>query len=131
MRLLLLFLALLALTSSARAAPPDWGAAREIEVRLSSFAFTPPRIELERGEPVRIELVNDMRAGRSFHAPRFFAAADVLAADRARVRGGTIRLRPGERTSVRLVAPRAGTYRLRSGRLLQAALGMTGEIVVR
>ena len=131
MRLLLMILALLALTSSARAAPPDWGNARDVEVRLSSFAFTPPRIELRPGEPVRLELVNDLSGSRSFHAPRFFASASVLAADRARLRAGSVRLRPGERTAIRLVAPGPGNYRLRSGRLLQAALGMIGEIVVR
>ncbi len=121
----------LALFAAAAVAPPDWGTAREVEVRLSSFAFTPPRIELNRGEAVRLELVNDLRATRSFHAPRFFALANISAGDRGRVKGGSIRLKPGERTAVRLVAPEPGTYRLRSGRILQAALGMTGEIVVR
>jgi uncharacterized cupredoxin-like copper-binding protein len=121
----------LALFAAAAAAPPDWGTAREVEVRLSSFAFTPPRVELNRGEAVRLELVNDLRATRSFHAPRFFALADVVPGDRRHLRGGSIRLRPGERMAVRLVAPPPGTYRLRSGRILQAALGMTGQIVVR
>lgn len=111
--------------------PPDWGTAREVELRLSSFAFTPPRIELRSGEAVRLELVNDLMAGRSFHAPRFLSQASMPPADQARVRGGTVRLRPGERLTLRVVAPAPGTYRLRSGRLLQAALGMTGEIVVR
>ncbi|HEV2569408.1 MAG TPA: cupredoxin domain-containing protein [Sphingomonas sp.] len=122
----------LALIAAAAAAPPDWGTAREVEVRLSSFAFTPPRIELNRGEAVRLELVNDLHATRSFHAPRFFAVADMPSADRSKVRDGSVRLRPGQRTTVRLVAPPSpGTYRLRSGRILQAALGMTGAIVVR
>ena len=121
----------LALIAAAAATPPDWGTAREVEVRLSSFAFTPPRIELNRGEAIRLELVNDLLAARSFHAPRFFAMADMPARDRARLRGDSIRLKPGERFALRLVAPARGTYRLRSGRLLQAALGMTGEIVVR
>jgi len=131
MRLLILVLALLALTSSARAAPPDWGTAREIEVRLSSFAYTPGKIELDRGEPVRLVLINDQKGSRSFGARRFFAAAQVAPSDQSRVRGGVVRLRPGERTSVRLVAPGPGRYPLRSSGLAQAALGLTGEIVVR
>jgi len=121
----------LALVMTGAAPPPDWGTARDVEVRLSSFAFTPPRIELRAGEPVRLELVNDMLASRSFHAPRFFTSAQVLPADRARLSGGAVRLKPGERRSIRLVAPAPGNYQLRSGRLLQAALGMRGTIVVR
>jgi FtsP/CotA-like multicopper oxidase with cupredoxin domain len=121
----------LALATSAAPPPPDWGTAREVEVRLSSFAFTPPRIQLRAGEPVRLELVNDLLASRSFHAPGFFSAAQVLPADRPRLSGGTVRLKPGERRTIRLVAPARGRYSLRSGRLLQAALGMRGLIVVR
>jgi FtsP/CotA-like multicopper oxidase with cupredoxin domain len=111
--------------------PPDWGTARAVEVHLSSFAFRPPLIELTRGEAVRLELVNDLIATRSFHAPRFFAAAQLPAADRPRVRRGAVRLRPGERAAIRLVAPAPGRYAIRSGRLVQAALGLRGEIVVR
>lgn len=121
----------LALGTAAADAPPDWGTARDVEVRLSGFAFTPPSIELRAGEPVRLELVNDLLASRSFHAPGFFSAAQVLPADRPRLTSGAVRLKPGERRTIRLVAPVPGTYRLRSGRLLQAALGMTGTIVVR
>ena len=119
------------LAVAAAVAPPDWGTAREVEVRLSSFAFTPPRIELNRGEAVRLELVNDLRSTRSFHAPRFFSQAQMPAAEQRRVQAGSVRLKPGERLSLRLVAPGPGVYRLRSGRLLQTALGMTGEIVIR
>lgn len=121
----------LALGAAAMAAPPDWGFAREVEVRLSGFAFTPPSIELRAGEAVRLELVNDLLASRSFHAAGFFSAAQVLPADQPRLSRGAVRLRPGERRTIRLVAPAPGTYPLRSGRLLQAALGMRGRIVVR
>lgn len=124
-------LLLLALAAAAQAQPPDWGTAREVEVRLSGFAFQPPQIELRPGEAVRLEIVNDLLATRSFHAPRFFSAAQLPPADRPKVRRGAIRLAPGERTAIRLVAPAPGRYSLRSGRLLQAALGLRGEIVVR
>lgn len=113
------------------AAPADWGTARTVEVRLSSFAFTPPIIELRSGEPVQLELVNDLLGSRSFHAARFFTQATVPDADRSRIKGGAVRLEPGERLTLRLVAPPPGSYALRSGRVLQAALGMRGEIVVR
>jgi uncharacterized cupredoxin-like copper-binding protein len=120
----------LAATVAVQAPPPDWGTAREVEVRLSGFTFQPQRIELRPGEAVRLELVNDLNAARSFHAPRFFAAASVPEADRVKLSGGTIRLRPGERTTIRLVVPAPGRYPLRSGRVLQAALGLRGVIVV-
>lgn len=121
----------LALAAAAQASPPDWGTAREVEVQLPAFAFRPPSIELASGEAVRLELVNDLNAGRSFRAPRFFAAAQMPEMERSKVRSGAIHLRPGERIAVRLVAPAPGRYPLRSGRLVQAALGLRGEIVVR
>lgn len=124
-------LLLFALAAAAPATPPDWGTAREVEVQLSAFAFRPPRIDLQSGEAVRLELVNDLLATRSFHAGRFFAAAVVPEVDRPKLRGGAVRLRPGERMTIRFVAPAPGRYAVRSGRIVQAALGMRGEIVVR
>lgn len=124
-------LLILALAAAAQTPPPDWGTARDVEVQLSAFTFRPPVIEMASGEAVRLELVNDLLATRSFHAPRFFAAAQLPEADRAKIRSGAVRLRPGERVTVRFVAPAPGRYELRSGRLLQAALGLRGEIRVR
>jgi uncharacterized cupredoxin-like copper-binding protein len=131
MRYLLLVLTLLALSSSARAAPPDWGTAHEIEVRLTSFAFTPSRIELRSGEAYRLHLVNDASGGHNFDAKAFFQAAQVAAPDQARLRGGNVELKAGEAADIRLVAPAPGSYKLRCSHFLHPSFGMTGEILVR
>ena len=66
-----------ALLAAPALAQPDWGTARDVEVRLSGFQYTPPRIELQSGEAITLELVNDLAAARSFQAGRFFAAAGL------------------------------------------------------
>lgn len=130
MRYLLLALTLLALTSSARAAP-DWGTAHEVEIRLSNFSFTPDRIELKSGEAYRLHLVNTASGGHNFDAGKFFAAAQVSPSDQAKVQKGTIELKGGETKDIRLVAPAAGSYKLHCSHFMHSTFGMTGEIVVR
>lgn len=131
MRYLLLVLALLALTSSARAQAPDWGTAPEIDVRLSNFTFTPDAIELKTGEAYRLHLVNEANGGHNFDAPQFFAAAQLAPSDQAKVRKGGIELKAGETADIRFVAPSPGTYKLHCSHFMHSAFGMTGEIVVR
>lgn len=131
MRYVLLALALLVLTSSARAEPPDWGTAQEVEVRLTSFAFAPARIELQHGQPYRLHLVNSASGGHSFDAPSFFAGAQLAAADQSRLYKGRVELKGSATVDIRLVAPRPGVYKLRCGHLMHPTLGMTGEILVR
>jgi uncharacterized cupredoxin-like copper-binding protein len=131
MRFLLLALALLALTSSARASPPDWGTAQEVEVRLTSFAFTPAQIELQHGQSYRLHLINTATGGHSFDAAAFFAGAEVSVADRSKLRRGSVDIKGGESVAIRLIAPPPGRYKLRCGHLLHAIFGMTGEILVR
>jgi FtsP/CotA-like multicopper oxidase with cupredoxin domain len=131
MRYLLLALTLLALTSSARAAPPDWGTAHELEVRLRSFAFTPERIELKSGDAYRLHLVNTASGGHNFDAAGFFAAAQVAAADQPKLHKGSLELKGGQTADIRFVAPAPGTYKLHCSHLMHSTLGMTGEFVVR
>lgn len=130
MRYLLLALAVLALSSSARA-QPDWGTAHEVEVRLSNFKFTPDTIQMRHGEAYRLHLINEANGGHNFDAHQFFAAAQVSPSDRAKVGKGTIELRKGEAVDIRLVAPAAGTYKLHCSHFLHSSFGMTGEIVVQ
>ena len=134
MRWLSLLLAafLLAPLSGAVAAAtqePEWRQASEHHILLRPFAFEPREIRLPAGEPVRLYFVNSGQATLSFTAGGFFAASRVRSGDADLVRGGTIRLAPGERRSVLLVA-RAGRYHLRSGNFLHRLLGMAGRIIV-
>ncbi|HYZ48565.1 MAG TPA: cupredoxin domain-containing protein [Sphingomonas sp.] len=131
MRYVLLALALFALTSSARAAPSDWGAAHQIEIRLANFSFTPNKIELKSGGAYRLHLVNTANGGHNFDAPEFFAAAQVAPSDQARIRKGTVELKKGESVDIRLVAPAPASYKLRCSHFLHSSFGMTGEILVR
>ena len=130
MRYLLLVLTLLALTSSARAAPADWGTAHEIDVHLSNFHFTPDKIQMQHGGAYRLHLTNEASGGHNFDAGTFFAAAQVDPSDQAKVKKGTIELKGGETVDIRLVAPAAGTYKLHCSHFLHSSFGMTGEIVV-
>lgn len=131
MRYLLLALAMLALSSSARAQAPDWGTACEIEVRLSNFEFTPNTIELTHGEAYRLHLVNQGSGGHNFDAAQFFAAAQVAPLDKGKIRNGAVELKKGEAADIRLVAPAPGTYKLHCSHFMHSTFGMTGQIVVR
>ena len=130
MRYLLLALAMLALSSSARA-QPDWGTAHEIEVRLSNFKFTPDTIRLRHGEAYRLHLVNEASGGHNFDAAQFFAAAQVSPSDRGKISKGVIELKKGETADIRLVAPAPGTYKLHCSHFMHSTFGMTGQIVVQ
>ncbi len=131
MRVVLLVLTLLALSSSARAQPPDWGTAPDVEVRLSSFSFTPQRIELTSGTAYRLHLVNTADGGHNFDASAFFAAAQIHPSDRTQVRKGAVELKAGETRDIRFIAPAPGSYKLHCSHFLHSSFGMTGVIIVR
>jgi uncharacterized cupredoxin-like copper-binding protein len=123
-------LAALFLAAPANAAGPDWGTAQEVEVRLTSFAFEPARIELVAGRAYVLRLINPASGGHNFHAKTFFAAAQIAPADQVHVRKGAVEV-PGQQTvEVRLVAPAAGRYELDCSHFLHDSFGMNGEIVV-
>jgi plastocyanin len=121
-------LSLLPLLLAVPAAVPAQPAPRTVEVRLSSFDFTPSDIRLRAGQPVVLRLTNSGRGGHNFAAPQFFAAAQV-AAGRDLVRGGAIEVPSRQTVSVRLT-PARGTYRLRCTHTLHSTFGMRGRIVV-
>lgn len=101
-------------------------AARTIEVRLSSFDFTPKTIRLRAGRPVVLHLVNSGGGGHNFAAPQFFAAAAGVSGP---VVNGTVEV-PGRRSADVRLSPARGTYRLRCTHTLHSTFGMRGEIVV-
>jgi len=119
MRLFLLA-ALLALPAAAPAQP------RTVEVRLSSFDFTPSTIHLTAGRPVVLHLVNTGGGGHNFAAPQFFAAARAVSGP---VRDGRVEV-PGRESVDITLTPVRGSYRLRCTHTLHTTFGMTGRIVV-
>lgn len=130
MRLTALLTATLLLAAPAAAQPaPEWRTAPEADILLRPFAYEPRLIRLRAGEPVKLRFVNQSRATLGFSAPGFFAAARIRSSDRDRVRGGNLRLAPGERVTIALV-PAPGRYRARSGNLAHRALGMSALVLV-
>jgi uncharacterized cupredoxin-like copper-binding protein len=117
----ILFALSLALPAAAAAQAP-----RTVEVRLSSFDFTPNQIHLRAGEPVVLHLVNPGRGGHNFAAHEFFAAARGVSGP---VSAGKVEVGSHGSAEVRLT-PARGRYRLRCTHRLHTAFGMTGEIVV-
>jgi len=123
MRALILLPLILALPAAALAQAP-----RTVEVRLTSFDFTPKTIHLRAGQPVTLRLVNPGNGGHDFSAPQFFAAARI-AAGQAAIDRGSIEVHGHQTVSVQLT-PARGSYRLRCTHRLHSAFGMHGEIVV-
>ena len=111
---------LLALPTAAAAQP------RTVEVRLSSFDFTPSTIHLRAGEPVVLHLVNSGGGGHNFAAPQFFAAARGISGP---VRDGRVEVGGHHSVDISLT-PARGDYRLRCTHTLHTTFGMTGRIVV-
>ena len=130
MRFVLLIVSLLVLSSSARAAAPDWNNAHPIEVKLSNFHFTPDMIQLKHGEAYRLHLVNEANGGHNFDAAAFFAAAQIASMDQAKLNHGVVELKKGEAVDVRFVAPMPGSYKLHCSHFLHSSFGMTGQIIV-
>ncbi|HEX8622133.1 MAG TPA: cupredoxin domain-containing protein [Allosphingosinicella sp.] len=128
-RLRFLAFALLCLPAAASAQAPDWAHAQRVEVRLSSFAFTPSTIHLRAGRPVVLHLVNAGSGGHDFTAPDFFASAQVRPQDRAAVGKGSVDLRGHRSTDIALV-PKAGRYPLKCSHTLHKTFGMSGQILV-
>ena len=126
MRKFALLLAVAALAGPAQA-QDEWARARTVEVRLSSFDFTPHDIVLPAGQPIVLHLVNSGSGGHNFAAPDFFRTARVRG---NRPANGTIEVPSRQSVDIALV-PAAGTYRLRCTHAFHTALGMRGRIVVR
>jgi len=121
---LLAFLFCLA-PAAGQAQAPDWAHAQRVEVRLSSFDFTPSTLHLRAGRPVVLHLVNAGSGGHDFTAPAFFAAARV----RNAMGKGSVEVGGHRSVDVALV-PRAGNYPLKCSHAFHKTFGMTGRIVV-
>jgi uncharacterized cupredoxin-like copper-binding protein len=121
--------ALISLPAAAAAQAPDWAHAQRVEVKLSSFDFTPSTLHLRAGQPVVLHLVNTGSGGHDFTAPAFFAAARVQPGNRGGVAKGSVEV--GSRRSVDVaLVPKAGDYPLKCSHAFHKTFGMTGRIVV-
>ena len=129
MRPLLPLLALLLAAPSFAQDQPEWRTAQEYDVLLRPWAYEPAPIRLPAGRPVRLHFVNQSRATMAFSAPAFFRAARLRPRDGDIVRRGGLRLAPGERRYVALVAA-PGRYPAHSSNLIHRLLGMNAEILV-
>jgi plastocyanin len=125
MRAFLTPLLLLAFPASALAVQ-NQAAPRTVEVRLSSFDFTPSTITLHAGQPVILHLVNSGRGGHNFSAPEFFAAASSVSGPVTR---GAVEVSGHQSANVTLT-PARGSYHLKCTHTLHNSFGMHGEIVV-
>jgi plastocyanin len=121
--------ALLALPGAAGAQGPDWAHAQRVEVRLSSFDFTPSTLHLHAGRPIVLHLVNTGSGGHDFTAPAFFAAAQLRPQDRRAVGKGEVEV-GGHRSADVALVPKAGNYPLKCSHAFHKTFGMTGRIVV-
>ena len=107
----------------------DWNHARQINIELSSFDFTPKTLTLHHGQPYRLHLSNTGSDSHNFSSPAFFKAATIAPEDAAAVVKGRIALKRGESRDVRIV-PVRGRYKLKCTHFMHSAFGMKGEIVV-
>lgn len=108
---------------------PEWRAAPEADILLRPFAYEPRTIRLRAGQPVKLRFVNNSRATLGFSAPSFFRAARIRPRDTRALRGGNLRLAPGEWITIALV-PAPGRYRARSGNITHRLMGMSALILV-
>ncbi len=115
--------------SVALGAAPQTPPREAITVHLSSFAFTPDRLSLRAGTPVRLHLVNDSGKGHDFSAPALFAASAFP--NGAPPAGGRIELGGKQSADIVFVPHMPGTYKVRCTHFLHSLFGMTGSVVVQ
>ena len=126
MRIPLLLSFLIALPVGASAQAP-----MVVDVNLSNFRFDPKPIQLERGRPYVLRLINNSGGGHNFAAPEFFAAAGVAPQDRAWLTNGKVEVPSRQIRQIQLTAPGPGTYKLKCTHFMHGAFGMKGSIIVR
>ena len=122
---------LIILAAAMLGAAPAWSQPIPIEVRLSNFKYEPRTIELKSGQDYVVTLANDSGGGHNFTATEFFAAATIVAAERAVINKGTVEVPGHQRRTIRLRAPAPGAYKVKCTHTLHGTFGMRGEILVR
>jgi plastocyanin len=114
---------------AAASADPDFTNARQVNIELSNFDFTPKTLTLQAGKPYRLHLTNTGSGGHNFSSPAFFRAATIAPEDATAVVKGGIDLKKGETRDVRVI-PTKGQYKLKCTHFMHTAFGMKGKIIV-
>ena|SRR5579862_6351278 len=121
-----LVIALLPFGAAAQA--PQGPAIQTIVIRLTNFAFTPDRIELRDGTPVRLHLVNDSSGSHNFSASELFATSTFPAGGAPTQ--GKIDVAGNSSADLELTPHTPGTYQFDCTHFLHHMFGMHGTIVV-
>jgi uncharacterized cupredoxin-like copper-binding protein len=102
---------------------------RTVTVVLADFSFSPARIMLRVGVPVRLRLVNQSNGGHDFSAPGFFASSRFPAGSTA-PGNGAIELASQQIVEVALTPLTPGSYPVACTHFLHSLFGMTATIEV-
>jgi uncharacterized cupredoxin-like copper-binding protein len=117
-------------------ASADWTQAQQIDIRLSSFAFSPPNLTLARDQPYKIHLVNSSGNTHTFSSNDLFGAIALRNVQRgsgsqASIQGNGISLARDEQADLYLVPVKPGTYRIYCSEFLHDTMGMHGTITIQ
>lgn len=115
---------------SVPASAQDWSQTKRIEVDLSSYAFAPKELHLQRGTPYTLHFVNTAAKSHNFSAKEFFASSTIAPEDQARVAKGAVELDEQQSADVRLVPNTPGSYDVHCSHFLHQSFGMTAKVIV-
>lgn len=125
----LMMLAPLSLSASAQPSPFKPVPMADITVSLQNFSFSPSPIQLQAGQPVRLQFVNRATKGHDFTAREFFASSRIVEG-RENVADGKVEVAGGKSVTIALV-PARGSYKAHCGRPFHTTMGMHTDIIVR
>lgn len=113
----------------------DWSNPTEVEMRLSSYAFSPAQLSIQPDKAYSLTLVNVSEDTHTFTSEAFFKAIvvrELVSSKRLleRPKLRSIGLDAGETKVLEFVAVRPGTYELACNMPFHYAAGMKGTLVV-
>jgi FtsP/CotA-like multicopper oxidase with cupredoxin domain len=131
MRFLLLATALSLPLSAAPA--QNWNKGTPVNITVTNDRFIPARVNLRQGRTYILRIHNTSNRPHNFSSNRFFKYARVAPKDSGWVVHNEVKLAPGQRATLHIVAPDTpnAVYEFRSTRIQDAAENMKGTIYVR
>jgi plastocyanin len=117
-------------------ASADWSRAEQIDVRLSSYAFSPANLTLARDQPYKIHLVNSSGNTHTFSSDDLFAAIALRnvqkgAVSQTSIQGNGISLARDRQADLYLVPVKPGTYRIYCNEFMHDTMGMHGTVTIQ